>query len=259
MTTEEVLPSLEAPRRLHFDWLPDAFFHPRRAFERIVNSNGVWLTPILILTLTAVVAALVAGSIRQSAALTGQMNLPPDFQYYSPEQQAQFQQAMSATSNPVFLFVFPALVAVSKVWVGWLLVGGMLHLVMTLLGGRGDTGAAMNLVAWAGLPFALRDVVRIVAMLSTKQLITSPGLFGFAPSGEGFGILFLAGLLGSIDIYLVWHFLLLVLGVCLGNGITRLKAIGGVIFILLLVFSAQAALVAMIGQLGGLTIIRPFF
>ncbi len=136
--------------------------------------------------------------------------------------------------------------------------GGLLHLVMTLLGGRGDTGAAMNLVAWAGLPFAVRDLVRIVAMLSSKRLIASPGLSGFAPVGEGFGTLFLASLMGVVDIYLVWYFLLLVLGVRLGNGINRPKAIGGVFFVLLLVFSVQAALVAFASQLGGLTIIRPF-
>ena len=259
MTTEELLPTVEAPRRIHFDWLPDAFFHPRRAFDRIVNTSGVWLTPILILSLTAVIGSLVAGSIRQTAALSGQVDLPPDFQYYSPEQQAQFQQAMSATSSPVFLYVFPTLVALSKVWIGWLLVGGLLHLVMTLLGGRGDTGAAMNLVAWAGLPFAVRDVVRIVAMLSSKRLIAGPGLSGFAPMGEGFGSLFLTSLLGSVDIYLIWYFLLLVLGVRLGNGINRLKAVGGVFFVLILIFSAQAALIAFASQLGGLTIIRPFF
>jgi Yip1 domain len=259
MTTEEVLPALEAPRRIHIDWLPDVFFHPRRAFDRIVHTGGVWLTPILILSFTAVIAALVAGSIRQAVALSGQLNLPPDFQYYSPEQQAQYQQAMSATSSPVFLFVFPALVALSKVWIGWLLVGGLLHLVMTLLGGRGDTGAIMNLVAWAGLPFAVRDVVRIVALLSSKQLITSPGLSGFAPIGDGFGVLFLASLLGSVDIYLIWYFLLLVLGVRLGNGINRLKAVSGVFFVLILIFSVRAALVAFTSQLGGLTIIRPFF
>ena len=187
------------------------------------------------------------------------MNLPPDFQYYSPEQQAQFQQAMAATSSPVFLYVFPALVALSRVWIGWLLVGGLLHLVMTLLGGRGDTGAAMNLVAWAALPFALRDIVRIIAMLASQQLIASPGLSGFAPASEGFGPLFLVGLLGSVDIYLIWYSLLLVLGVRLGNGISRVKALSAVFLILILIFSAQAALVAFAGQLGGLTIIRPFF
>lgn len=259
MTSEEVLPPLEAPSRIHFDWLPDAFFRPRQAFDRIANSGGVWLTPILILSLTAVIAALVAGSIRQATALSGQVNLPPDFQYYSPEQQAQFQQAMAATSSPVFLYVFPALVALSRVWIGWLLVGGLLHLVMTLLGGRGDTGVAMNLVAWAALPFAVRDVVHIIAMLVSKQLIASPGLSGFAPTGDGFGILFLAGIMGSVDIYLIWYSVLLVLGVRLGNGINRFKAISAVFFILILVFSAQAALVAFASQLGGLTIIRPFF
>lgn len=39
-------------------------------------------------------------------------------------------------------------------------MGGLLHLVLTMLGGRDSTGGALNIVAWAALPFALRDLVR---------------------------------------------------------------------------------------------------
>jgi hypothetical protein len=253
------LPS-EAPRRLQLNWVPLALFKPRAAFTQIVSQGGrVWLTPMLVLTLTSLVRVVVTGYLRQQAALAGGVTLPLEFQYFSPEQQAQFMQAMQATQGPVFLYVFPAITALLGVWMGWLLVSGLLHLVLTLLGGRGDTSPTTNLVAWASLPFALRDIVRIAVMWSSKQLIQSPGLAGFAPADASGGAAYLAVLLALVDLYVFWHILLLVVGVRTGNGLAPLKTIGGVVFTLTLVLGLQALLSFLTGQLSGLTIIRPFF
>lgn len=250
----------ESHPRFQFNWVPLTLFKPRAAFANIAAQSGrVWLTPMLVLSLTSLVRVLVTGYLRQQAALAGGFTLPPEYQYYSPEQQAQFMQAMQATQGPVFLYVFPAISALLGVWVGWLLVSGLVHLVLTLLGGRGDTSPSTNLVAWASLPFALRDLVRIVAMWSTKQLIQAPGLAGFAPADASGGAAYLAVLLALVDIYVIWHIFLLVVGVRTGNGLAPVKAIGGVVFSIALVVGLQALLGFLTGQLGGLTIIRPFF
>ncbi|MGH2524088.1 MAG: YIP1 family protein, partial [Anaerolineales bacterium] len=232
MTESASLP-LERPRRFHFDWVLPALFRPRQTFAQIAEQAGdVWLTPIAILMALALVAVAVAGPLKQAAAQTGQ-TLPPDFEFWTPEQQAQFMQAQAATSGPVFVYVFPAIVSVLGVWVGWLVMVGLLHLVLTLIGGRGSTRTAMNVVAWASLPFAVRELVRIGAMLTTRQLIANPGLSGFAPAGGGASA-FLAAFLGLIDIYLIWHIVLLVFGVRAGNGLATAKAAGGVLLAMLL-------------------------
>jgi hypothetical protein len=251
---------IESQHRFYFRWVPAVLFRPVRAFARIAaQTKGVWLTPILILTLTAVVYVIASGPTRKAIAAAAPAELPENFQYFSPEQQAQFQQSSAATQGNVFIYAFPALVAVLKVWFGWLLVGGLLHLVMTLLGGRGDTGAAMNLVAWAGLPYAVLDIVRTVFVLSTHQVVKTSGLAGFAPSGESAWAQFAAYLLALVDIYVIWHIILLVVGVRASNGISRGKAAGGVIFTILLVLSVQALISFGISRLGSLTVIRPFF
>ncbi len=143
-------PAPTSPRRFHFDWLIPALFRPRSTFAAIgAYSGSAWLTPLLALTLTGLLRVAAAGPIQQSASLSEQQSLPPDFQYYSPEQQAQLQQATQATSGPIFVYVFPAISAVAGVWAGWLVVVGLLHLVLTMLGGRGSTRATMNVAAWA--------------------------------------------------------------------------------------------------------------
>lgn len=257
----EPLPAtLERPRPLRLDWIPQVLFRPREALKEIANQTGsVWITPLLVLTLSAILLVIVAGPIKQAAAQSGQVELPPEFQYLSPDDQAKIQEAMSATQGPVFIYVFPGLSAVAGVWIGWLVIGGLLHLALTLLGGRGATGAAMNLVAWSALPFAVRDLVRAFYMLSAGRLISEPGLSGFVGLGESVFSLYLNKLLASVDIYLVWQIILLVIGVRAASGLSRSKAVTGVLAAVLLVIVLRTLLSSVIARLAGITVIQPFF
>jgi len=258
--TDAIAPSLESSSRLHLDWVVDVIFRPRVTLPKIASANrNVWLTPLLILTLVAVITALVAGPIKKQAAEMGGLQLPDNFQYFTPEQQAQFQQAAQATQGPVFIYVFPALLGIARVWLGWLIAGGLLHLVLTLFGGRGNTGTTMNLVAWSALPLALRETVRTIAMLGTKQLIADPGLAGFAPAADNNLAIYAGNMLAQVDLYLLWHMVLLVLGIKAANGLSGSKVWAGVLITIFVVLSGQA-LFGLVGTLfDNLDIIRPFF
>ncbi|MEW6568720.1 MAG: hypothetical protein AB1449_11260 [Chloroflexota bacterium] len=77
-TTPLALP--ERARRLRFDWLLPALLHPRRVFSAIAEHPiDTWPTPLLLLTLTALLAVLVAGPLRREAALNAPPQLPLDF------------------------------------------------------------------------------------------------------------------------------------------------------------------------------------
>ncbi|MGW8250058.1 MAG: YIP1 family protein [Anaerolineales bacterium] len=245
-------------KRLRFNWVIGVIAHPRSTFEQIASqTRGVWLIPILLLTLTTIVRVLVSGWIRQGIVMNSGPTLPPDFQYYSPEQQAQYMQAIQATSGPVFLYILPMIASLFGIWIGWILVSGLLHLVATLSGGRGWMGYTVNLVAWASIAFAVRDIVRVAAMLISHQLIGNTGLSGFAPAAEG--MTYLSALLSMIDIYVIWYILLLIVGVRAGMGLPVIKATVGVLIVIGTIFGLQALLVYLMSRLGSLTIIRPFF
>ncbi len=104
---------------------------------------------------------------------------------------------------------------------------------------------ALSIVAWSSLPFAIRDVLRVIYMLSASHAITSPGLSGFATNG------FLVQLLARTDIFLIWSIVLLIMGFAIIDGLTRGKAIVGVMVVMLLVLSAQAGLGTLIARFGG--------
>ncbi len=245
---------------LLFNWLPLVFFKPRRIFQQVSTSQkAIWITPLLVISVIVLINVLVAGSIKNQAAMSGEITYPPDFQYYTPEQQAQYMQAIQSTQGPVFVYVLPAITSLLGVWIGWLLLGGILHLITTLLGGRGSTTLSMNIVAWGSLPFALRALVQIIYMLAVHQLIANPGLSGFSPT-EGSGvILFLGQILRLIDIYLVWQILLLILGVRFASVLTPAKSTLGVVIAVLIIILLQSGLSYASSALSTLSITRPFF
>lgn len=261
MNETTALPAEERPRPFHLEWVLPTLIRPRQTFGRIAaQSSGVWLTAILLLSLTTILRVLVAGAIRLTNPMGAQITPPPDFQYWSPEQQAQFMQAAQATSSPVFVFIFPAIGGVLGVWIGWLVVSGLLHLILTLQGGRAGTQATANIVAWAALPFALRDLVRAVAMLASSRPITSPGLSGFIAADATGLALFAAKLLALVDLYLIWHAALIVTGVRAGDGgLSRTRTWVGVAVTLLLVLAVQALLGYLGAQISNMTVMRPFF
>jgi hypothetical protein len=209
---------------------------------------------MLLLSLTAILVVLVAGYLRSRAAMMGEIPLPPDWQFWTPEMQENYMRAQQATQGPVFLYIMPMVGSLTGLWLGWLLLAALLHFGSTLLGGRGSMQSALNIVAWASLPFAVRDILRIIFMLAAGHAIMSPGLSGFV-STPGF----LAQLLTRVDIFLIWHVVLLVIGFALTDGLPRGKAVTGVLVVVILVLLAQAGVGALTSSFGGLAVQRPFF
>ena len=254
---------MNSSKRIRFDWVWGILFKPRKTFSAIAGGGSgarpgsSWLTPLLFLTITGLTLVLVSGWIQGQTAVAPELS--PDFQYLSPDQQTQMMQALQMRQGPVFRFVFPALTSVLGVWLGWLLVGGMLHLIMTLQGGRGDTSSAMNLVAWSSLPYAVRDILQIVYLLFTRKLISTPGLSGFiAPEASGLN-LFLVELLTLVDIYLLWQFILMIIGVKIASGFSTGKALLSALIPLLIILLLQVGMGYLGASLGGLSIVRMFF
>ena len=225
-------------KRLRFDWLIPALIHPRKTFQKIVEfEKPVWLTPLLLLSLLALLACVIAGPIQREAIING-ASLPANFQYYTADQQAEFLSAQSSQSSFLFTFIFPIVKSLLQIWAGWFLLSIFLHLSLTLAGSRTQSLHSYNLVAWSMLPLAFRQIIQMAAMLFSHTLITNAGLSGFI-SGSG-GAALLAGILAQIDIYFIWQIILLFIGVIPLSSLSRSKAWGGTALSLVVVILLSA-------------------
>jgi len=99
-----------------------------------------------------------------------------------------------------------------------------MYLSLTLAGSRAGSMRSYNLVAWSMLPFAIRSLIQILAMLFSKTVVSSPGLSGFIDSGATGISAYFRGVLGFIDIYFVFYIILLLLGSVPLSGLSRSKA-----------------------------------
>jgi len=243
-----------SPRRFDFKQIPAFFLHPRRGVERLAaEERSVWLMPMLVLSIILLLRTIVSGVLQTRASAMGQAALPTDWQWWTPDMQNNYMQAIQATQGPVFVYIIPAVTGLAKMWLGWLIVGGLLHLASTLLGGRGSMRSVLNLAAWASLPFALRDLLRVLFMIIAQHSIASPGLSGFG------GMLFLSKVLASVDVFFIWYSILLVMGLSVTDNLPGGKAAVGVAVVLLLVLLVSGGLGTFSATLGGMMITRPFF
>lgn len=251
-------PTNPSKRRIDLKRVLAFVLHPRQEFEWLAGEKkAAWLTPMLVLSLAILLRVLVTGFLRARAAAMGEIALPVDWQWWTTDMQNNYMQAIQATQGPVFLYIIPAITGLAGIWLGWGILSGLLHLASTLLGGRGTMSSALNIAAWASLPFALRDVLRVIYILMAGHPIVSAGLSGFVGGADG-GALFLANLLKYVDLFLVWQILLLVLGFSMVDTLPRGKAVAGVLVVLMLSLAAQAGLGALGSSLGGMMVTRPF-
>lgn len=223
-TTTNVMTNNGEKKKFHFEWLWPLLIRPKKTIEEIVKQNkSVWLTPLLVLSVLAIIAGLVASPIHKAEIVSG-ANLPENFQYFSSDQQAEFMNAQATQSSALFTLVFPILSSLLGIWISWFLLSSVFHLVLTLTGSRASNIHSYNLIGWSMLPIAVRFVVQIFAMIFTQSLIHTSGLAGFIDGSAKGGLAFLYGFLGQIDIYFVWQIVLILLGVVTLSGLTRKKA-----------------------------------
>ena len=236
----------KAAPRFDVPHLVAIFIRPRLAFSELASvGRATWFTPMLMLTLSALLVIVVSGVMKTRAADLAEVQLPPDWQYWSPDMQENYMQAQQSSQGPMFVYILPLLGSLFNLWAGWFVFSGLLHLASTILGGRGSLKGTLNVVAWGSMPYLIRDGLRIVFMLFAGSAIASPGLSGFA-GGPGF----LSSLLARTDLFLLWYILLLAIGVSVSEGLPRGKAFAGVILLVAVVLLAQAGLGALGSKFG---------
>jgi hypothetical protein len=125
---------------------------------------------------------------------------------------------------------------------GWLVWAGLLYLAGTFFGNNEvKYGPLFAMTLWAWTPYMVRNVLQGVVMAITDTPIYNQGLSGlvldnapptpaFTPMGRSFipptrGEEVLAGLLARVDVYLIWHLILLVTGVAVFERLNRKKAV----------------------------------
>jgi hypothetical protein len=185
-----------------------------------------------LIVLPVVVAAPITARQSREALATVQEQLGEG---RSAEERAQMEQATSVVASPLITVVFPAVAGVVGRLIGWLVWAGALYLGSMVLGGRGGFRPMLNMVVWTWLPYALRGLLRTIYIPLTGQVIRDPGLSGLVQQERSVGEMIaappalgqqvLVAILSRVDLFLVWHLVLVVIGVAVTMRLSRRKAV----------------------------------
>ena len=242
-------------KKIQFSRILEILLQPKRTLGSIAEeARPSWQTPMLALSLSTILSLVVSGYLNAKAAMLGEMPLPRDWEWWTPDMQNNYMQAQQSMQGPVFTYIIPLAGALLSLWLGWLILGGLLHLGSTVFGGRGSMQTALTITGWASLPYLVRDVLRIVFMLIVGHSIQSPGISGFVENSP-----FWAALLSHMDVFFIWVLLLLIIGFGASDNMPRIKAVANVLIVSLLLLLVQAGIGAALSGASGLAIQRPFF
>lgn len=155
------------------------------------------------------------------------------------DQQQQYLDAQANQSSPIFMILFPSLFGILGYLVFSMLMASILYLALTLAGSRASRMKIGNLVAWAMVPFGLRELVKFFVVGGSRSLVEKPGLTNLVDAeAKGFSA-YLRGILGNIDIYWVFFLALLIIGALLLSGLKKNKAIITTIIAVLIMLLLQ--------------------
>ncbi len=225
------------------------------------NHKRVWWLPAILIVLLTL-APLFVGS-RQSSLdagpVMGEAMLSSSKGVIVESKAMPGMEAPLTTSTSSATGILSLVMTVLGTPVAWLVWGGSLYLASVFLGRSSSFGQMFRLAVWTWLPYGIRGLVQTVYILVTGNAIANAGLSGFVVDksvqsviSPGPGQLALASILGRVDIYMLWHLLLVSVGLMAFTNLTRKKARTAVLAIWL-VLALLGILPAIFGgMLGGI-------
>ena len=265
LSTKEEEAVLTPPRKqrqrqvFHFAWVPGVLLRPAKTIRAILaDEKPNWLLPMLLLSLMLILNVVLSGPAQRNAIQSG-LNMPPEFQYWTPEEQSNYLAAQASKSSPTFIYVYPILVGIGGWWVVWFLMANILHLMITLAGSRSPNVKSSNLVGWAMLPFALGLLIKAITVASAGRLLTPAPLAALLPADVSGFQLYLRSVLDKIDAYWIWHAVLLFVGAKPLSKLAGGKAVGAVLAAILIMLLLQGIPGLIGGLLGNMSTGGMFF
>ncbi len=223
------------------------------------NHKRAWWLPailILLLTVAPIVAASKTAAPAMPVAMEGMMGSEAAMSgKYDPTMMGGgFEQPPASNLN---LFQLAGKIVGAPA--AWLLWGAALYLASVFLGRSSSFGQMARLSVWTWLPYGIRGLVQTLYILGTGETITNAGLSGFvnqnatAMIAPGPGQLALTSILAKVDLYMIWHLILLSVGLMAFTNLKYRKALMAVLAIWV-VFTLLGIVPAIFGGvLGGVT------
>ncbi len=216
---------METERRNVFSLLIGIIDQPYRTLRYIsIHPRWLWLIPAILL-----IAGL-ALEVAISAPLTAELSAQ-EMQRMSLQMTEEQREMMTNMASPTMIAVSGIAFGAITMIIAWLFRSAVLHFATVTVGSDGKFSAMFSVVLWTQLPFFLGNLTRVAYVLINNRLVAHNGLSFLATTGDRIAnarnLLYI--FLARIDLFLLWHLFLLVMGVAAVTHFSRRKSTGVVL------------------------------
>jgi hypothetical protein len=189
-----------------------------------------WLTPALL-----VLVGLIAFGV-VTAPLTSELALRQAQQQLAslpPQQAEQAASQIERFTSPPMIAGFSIVGGLVTLAVIWLVGGGVLYFLGLVAGGEANFAQAFAILAWSWLPYFLRNLILAAYVAYSGQMINL-GLSFLVATGDQAkdAANWLYVLLAQIDLFYLWHLILVIVGLAAVGRFSKTKAtIVGLIYL----------------------------
>jgi len=206
-------------------WIFQMFYKPRATMKKVAaEKESIRTIPLVFISIIVILAVLISAPVKKMQIEQG-ATIPDNFQYWSEDQQSQYLESQQNQTNPIFLYGFPFLTGIGGYLIVFMLMSNILYLVLTLSGSRSSKTRIGNVVAWAMLPFGLREFVRFLNVGINKSFNENPGLSQLIDAGASGFMAYLRGVLENIDAWYLLFVAFLIIGALEISGLNKKKTI----------------------------------
>ena len=200
-------------------------YRPSQALGYVGREMGwLWLGPVIVLALSLAFHSFAISP--QAAALSARL-MEQRMLDMPPEQAEAVGKSMAIFNSPPVVAAMSFFSGLIVTAILWLIGAGALYTIVLFAGGESNFKQMFFVISWAWLPFIVRYLVQGFYTLLSGQLVVYQGLSGLVATGDQMadsGNLFLIAL-AQVDIFYLWHLLLVGLGVAALSRFSRFRGV----------------------------------
>jgi hypothetical protein len=188
---------------------------PGDVFERI-REKPTWWVPFIILIIATIALTVMTAPIGKEIGL---QQIEKKADQMTAEQLAQTKQMLDSP----FMTAFSMVAALITVLVSLFIQVGVIHFVLSAMGGNATMVAGLSVVLFANVPMTIRHFVEAGYAFKTHELMKT-GIAGMFPDVDIMSPM--AAFLGGVDIFAAWQYVLLAIGCSIVYKVSKGKAAG---------------------------------
>ena len=201
---------------------------PAQAMQRVAAKPRFWLLVAGLVIVSLVVLTAVSAPQAIELANERSQQVFDRLRANMTEEQARVvEQRGSMNLTPTRFWLSALGLGVVTMGLGWVLRGVVVHFSSMALGGVSTWASTFAVGVWSMFPFFVRDIVQAVYIATTKQLIEHQGLAFLVSGGDWLqdSRNLIYTLLSNVDLFALWHLVLLGIGISVATKISRTKGI----------------------------------